>query len=103
MREIGRARRGACGWHAVHVAAEVGGRRAVVMVFACGIGDVVVRFILLDDFDLRGGDGGLRHRHHAGLEGRDDKKGNGEQGAEERTSHSPMSARILHAVTSATA
>ncbi|MGE0500637.1 MAG: hypothetical protein AB7I79_03150 [Rhizobiaceae bacterium] len=31
MCEIGKARRDACGWHAVHVAAEVGGCRAAVM------------------------------------------------------------------------
>lgn len=78
MREIGRARRGACGWHAVHVTAEVGGCCAAVMARAifgrrlfnsmiAVSGVVIVVFTLKERFDLRGMHGRFCHRNHTGL------------------------------------
>lgn len=112
MREIGKARRGACGWHAVHVTAEVGGCRAAVMArvicrrwlfdgMIAVSGIVVVVFDLLQSFGLRGMHRRLGHCDHAGLKRGNDEHGDGEKRANDRPPHSAMSARILHTFTSA--
>ena len=112
MRKIGPA-----GWHsgcghAVHVAAEVRGRRRAVMarvicrrrlfdgMIAVSV-IVVVVFDLLQRFGLRGMHRRLGHCDHAGLKRGNDEHGDGEKRANDRPPHSAMPDRILHTFTSA--
>lgn len=112
MRKIGRAGRHSGRGHAVHVAAEICGRRASMMARVdCGrwllngmiavSGLVIVNFDLLKRFGLSGMHRRLGHRDHAGLKRGNDKHGDGEKGTHEGTLYPSVSARILHIRTTA--